>query len=50
MSYNIKYLWLRFDGEPGTVSDQHSKLDQDDLEKLKIVAGINKKSRMFLEY
>ena len=41
MAYNIK---VRFDGEPGSITDQGAKLDQDDLEKLEVVAGIiNKK-------
>jgi len=40
MSYNIKDFWLRFDGEPGSITDQGAKLDKDDLEKLEVVAGI----------
>lgn len=40
MSYNIKNLWLRFDGEPSTIVDQGAELGPDDLEKLEIVAGI----------
>jgi len=40
MSYNIKDFWLRFDGEPGSISDEGADLDEGDLEKLKIVAGV----------
>jgi len=40
MSYNVKDFWLRFDGEPGSITDQGTKLDKDDLEKLEIVAGV----------
>jgi len=45
MSYNIKDFWLRFDGEPSTIIDQGAKLDQDDLKKLRIVAGIIDKEK-----
>jgi len=38
MSYNIKDFRLRFDGEPGTITNQGTTLDQGDLEKLEIVA------------
>jgi len=40
MSYNIKDFWLRFDGEPGSISDEGADLDAGDLEKPKIVAGV----------
>lgn len=40
MSYDIKDLWLRFDGEPGSITDQGAKLDQANLEKSKIAAGV----------
>jgi len=40
MSYNIKDFWLRFDGEPGSISDEGADLDEGDLEKLKIVVGV----------
>ena len=40
MSHNVKDFWLRFDGEPGSITDQGAKLDKDDLEKLEIVAGV----------
>jgi len=40
MSYNIKDFWLRFDGEPSSITDEGVELDKDDLEKLKIVAGV----------
>ena len=40
MSYDVKDFWLRFDGEPGSITDQGAKLDKDDLEKLEVVAGI----------
>ncbi len=40
MSYNIKDFWLRFDGEPGTITNKGAGLDNDDLEKLEIIAGI----------
>ena len=40
MSYNIKDFWLRFDGEPGSITNEGSELDKDDLEKLEIVAGV----------
>lgn len=40
MSYNIKDFWLRFDGEPGTITAQGAELDKGDLEKLKIIAGV----------
>jgi len=44
MSYNIKDFWLRFDGEPGSITLQGTELDRDDLKKLEVVAGvINKK-------
>jgi len=44
MSYNIRDFWLRFDGEPGSITDQGAKLDKDDLEKLEVIADvINKK-------
>jgi len=40
MSYNIKDFWLRFDGEPGSITDEGAQLDKDDLEKIEIVAGV----------
>jgi len=40
MSYNIKDFWLRFDGEPGSITNEGAKLNQNDLEKLEIVAGV----------
>ncbi len=40
MSYNIKDFWLRFDGEPGTITDKGAELNQDDLKKLEIIASI----------
>jgi len=40
MSYNIKDFWLRFDGEPGSITNEGAKLNQADLEKLEIVAGV----------
>jgi len=40
MSYNIENFWFRFDGESGTITTQGAELDQDDLERLEIVAGI----------
>lgn len=40
MSYNIKDFWLRFDGEPGSISDEGANLNQRDLEKLEVVAGV----------
>ena len=45
MSYNIKDFWLRFDGEPGSITDQGAKLDKDDLEKLEVVAGITNEKK-----
>ena len=45
MSYNIKDFWLRFDGKPGTITDQGAKLDQDDHKKLRIAAGIINKEK-----
>lgn len=40
MSYNIKDFWLRFDGEPGSITNEGAELDRDDLEKLEIVAEV----------
>ena len=40
MSYNIKDFWLRFDGESGSTTNEGAKLNQADLENLKIVAGV----------
>jgi len=40
MSYNIKDFWLRFDGEPGSISGEGAEIDQDDLETLGIVARV----------
>jgi len=40
MSCNIKDFWLRFDGEPGTVTGEGAELDRDDLEKLEIIAAV----------
>lgn len=40
MSYNIKDFWLRFDGEPGSITNEGAELDKDDLEKIEIVAGV----------
>ncbi|TES86614.1 hypothetical protein E3J95_01495 [Candidatus Aerophobetes bacterium] len=40
MSYNIKDFWLRFDGEPGSVTNEGARLDEDDFEKLEVVAGV----------
>ena len=40
MSYNIKDFWLRFDGEPSSITNEGARLNQADLEKLKIVAGV----------
>jgi len=40
MSYNIKDFWLRFDGEPGSITNQGGELEKDDFEKLQIVAGL----------
>jgi len=40
MSYNIKDFWLRFDGEPGSITNEGAKLNQRDLEKLEIVAEV----------
>jgi len=45
MTYNIKDFWLKFDGEPNTITERGAKLDKDDLEKLEIVAGIINKKR-----
>ena len=45
MSYNIKDFWLRFDGEPGSITDQGAELDKDDLERLEVVAGIINEKR-----
>lgn len=44
MSYNIKDFWLRFDGESGSITNEGGGLNERDLEKLEIIAGIiNKK-------
>jgi len=40
MGYNIKDFWLRFDGESGSITNEGAKLNQADLEKIKIVAGV----------
>ena len=40
MSYNIKDFWLRFDGEPDSITNEGAEIDQDDLEKLEIIAGV----------
>lgn len=40
MSYNIKDFWLRFDGEPSSMTDQGAELDRDDLQKIEIVAAV----------
>ena len=40
MSYNIKDFWLRFDGEPETITSEGAVLDRDDLEKLEIIAAV----------
>lgn len=40
MTYNIKDFWLRFDGEPNTITNQGAELDRDDFNKLQIAAGI----------
>jgi len=40
MSYNIKDFWLRFDGEPGSISSEGAEIDTDDLGKLEIAAGV----------
>ena len=40
MSYNIKDFWLRFDGEPGSITDQGVAFDEEDLARLEIVAGV----------
>jgi len=40
MSYNIKDFWLRFNGESGSTTDEGAELDEDDLERLEIVAGV----------
>lgn len=40
MSYNIKDFWLRFDGESGSITDEDGALNEKDLERLEIVAGI----------
>lgn len=40
VSYNIKDFWLRFDGGPGTITNEGAELDVDDLEKLDVVATI----------
>lgn len=40
MSYNIENFWLRFDGEPGSITDQGAAFDEEDLARLEIVAGI----------
>ena len=40
MSYNIENFWLRFDGEPGSITDQGAAFDEEDLARLEIVAGV----------
>jgi len=45
MSYNIKDFWLRFDGEPGSITDRGAELDKNDLEKLEVIAGVINKKR-----
>lgn len=40
MSYNIKNFWLRFDGEPGSITSEGANFGQADLKKLGIVAGV----------
>ena len=40
MSYNIKDFWLRFDGEPSSITTEGATLNQNDLEKLEIIAGV----------
>ena len=45
MSYNIENFWLRFDGEPSSIIAEGAELDNDDLEKLEIVAGLINKEK-----
>jgi len=40
MSYNIKDFWLRFDGESGSITNEGGALNEKDLERLEIIAGI----------
>jgi len=40
MSYNIKDFWLRFDGESGGITCEDGALNERDLERLAIIAGI----------
>lgn len=40
MSYNVKDFWLRFDGEPGSITNEGAALNERDLERLEVIAGV----------
>ncbi len=40
MSYNVKDFWLRFDGESGSMTDEGAALNERDLERLEVIAGV----------